>query len=281
MATNKKLKAFARIDGSGRVVPGTLLLRERKPKVGKWKEVDAYECCNTIDACFTATFSYAPDGGDNVAIFIGTMNITGAPNLTGTITWGDGQSDAISIVYNNNFTYTHTYSEFGLYTINVCIDNPEYIGNVTINPDAEGGSPISSISGLNNLRHVIDIDLGYNSLTTLSVTNLPNLVDLTADNNQLTSVDLSGLPTLDNLRLSVNNLTSVDLSGLFSLITVDINDNLLTESAVDSILVTLASGPLNLGDVNLFGGSNSAPSAIGLAAKTTLEGRGWTVTVNP
>lgn len=41
-----KLKAFVRIDGTGRVVPGTLLLRYKKPGVGNWMEIDSTECCN-------------------------------------------------------------------------------------------------------------------------------------------------------------------------------------------------------------------------------------------
>ena len=48
MATNKRdLKAYARFDGTGRIVPGSLVLRRAKPKVGRWKEVEAYECCTT------------------------------------------------------------------------------------------------------------------------------------------------------------------------------------------------------------------------------------------
>ena len=44
---NKRpLKAFVRFDGSGRVVAGSLVLRRKKPKVGNWKEITAYECCN-------------------------------------------------------------------------------------------------------------------------------------------------------------------------------------------------------------------------------------------
>lgn len=48
MATiNKRdLKAYVRFDGSGRVVPGSLILRRKEPKVGKWMEIQAYECCN-------------------------------------------------------------------------------------------------------------------------------------------------------------------------------------------------------------------------------------------
>ena len=43
---NKKLKAFVRFDGSGRVISSSLILQYFKPKVGKWKEITAYECCN-------------------------------------------------------------------------------------------------------------------------------------------------------------------------------------------------------------------------------------------
>ena len=42
----RNLKAFVRIDGSSRIVAGSLVLRKKMPKVGKWYEVPAYECCN-------------------------------------------------------------------------------------------------------------------------------------------------------------------------------------------------------------------------------------------
>ncbi len=43
---SKPLKAYVRFDGQGRVVAGSLILRRNKPKVGKWQEILAYECCN-------------------------------------------------------------------------------------------------------------------------------------------------------------------------------------------------------------------------------------------
>lgn len=46
MANNNKLKAFVRFDGSGRIIPGSLILQRFKPRVGKWQEIDANECCN-------------------------------------------------------------------------------------------------------------------------------------------------------------------------------------------------------------------------------------------
>jgi hypothetical protein len=53
MSNKKDLKAFVRFDGSGRVVSGSLILRRRMPKVGKWQEVPAYECCNTTTTTTT------------------------------------------------------------------------------------------------------------------------------------------------------------------------------------------------------------------------------------
>lgn len=47
MASNKKfLRSFVRVDGTGRIVAGSNILRKNKPKVGKWLEIQAYECCD-------------------------------------------------------------------------------------------------------------------------------------------------------------------------------------------------------------------------------------------
>ena len=59
MATiNKRpLKAFVRFDGTGRIVPSSLILRRKKPKVGKWVEIPAYECCNPTTTTTTSSTS--------------------------------------------------------------------------------------------------------------------------------------------------------------------------------------------------------------------------------
>jgi hypothetical protein len=52
MATNKRdLKAYSRFDGTGRIVPGSTVLRRNKPKNGNWKETQAYECCDGGGEC--------------------------------------------------------------------------------------------------------------------------------------------------------------------------------------------------------------------------------------
>ena len=73
MATNNKLKAYVRYDGTGRVIAGSLILQRFKPKVGNWQEIDAYECCNPTT---TTTTSSAPT----------TTTTTTAPATTTTTT---------------------------------------------------------------------------------------------------------------------------------------------------------------------------------------------------
>lgn len=55
MSTNKDLKAYIRIDGSGRDVPGSLVLRTRMPGNGKWRQILADQCCNPVITPTTPT----------------------------------------------------------------------------------------------------------------------------------------------------------------------------------------------------------------------------------
>ena len=54
--------------------------------------------------------------------------------------------------------------------------------------------------------------------------------------------------------------------------------NGMVQGHVDNVLADLVTSGTTGGTLNIAG-SNAAPSAAGLANKTTLEGRGWTVTV--
>lgn len=57
MAIKKDLRAFVRLDGSGRVIPASTVLRKNMPKVGNWFEIRAHECC---DPQYDTTTTIAP-----------------------------------------------------------------------------------------------------------------------------------------------------------------------------------------------------------------------------
>jgi hypothetical protein len=58
------------------------------------------------------------------------------------------------------------------------------------------------------------------------------------------------------------------------------NNCALTEASVDNILVSLDEAGQEDGTVSIDGGTNAPPGTAGLAAKASLEAKGWTVTVN-
>lgn len=61
MSNKKDLKGYVRVDGSGRIVAGSLILRKAMPKVGKWIEIPAYECCNPTTTTTTTTIVEDPE----------------------------------------------------------------------------------------------------------------------------------------------------------------------------------------------------------------------------
>ena len=126
--SNKRInKAYVRYDGTGRVVPGSLILNRFKPAVGKWHEIDAYECCNPAHLPTALRFSsiIAP-GGEQGCFYLQAINDGGA-DVNGVIDWGDGTIDNIIVPADgNNYNFTHSYLQ-GSYTATVTFDTPERI----------------------------------------------------------------------------------------------------------------------------------------------------------
>ena len=82
---NNKLKAFVRFDGSGRIVPSSLIVQAFKPKVGNWKEIDAKECCNYTTTTTTTTIAPTTTTTTTAAPTT-TTSTTVAPTTTTTPT---------------------------------------------------------------------------------------------------------------------------------------------------------------------------------------------------
>lgn len=46
MTDKRILKSYIRLDSKGRKIAGSNVLRQKMPKVGRWVELETYQCCN-------------------------------------------------------------------------------------------------------------------------------------------------------------------------------------------------------------------------------------------
>lgn len=125
---DNRLKGYVRYDGTGRVVPSSLILRKKMPKVGKWVEVPAYQCCNSTTTTTTTTtiapqcftYSYFLGTRQSAALSytncyeeaVGPIALTGPTEgefcaLSGSITFeGDGYLSLVGDGCNQTTTTT-------------------------------------------------------------------------------------------------------------------------------------------------------------------------------
>lgn len=132
MANNRRLKAFVRYDGSGRVIPGSLNLQASKPKVGNWKEIDAYLCCNEAPIPSNC-IEFVVNTTDGLDFAMNVRSID--TEFTYTATWGDGTTSEGSSG-EGFIEITHEFPQGNTsYTVRLCFDNPlvidelEFYGN--------------------------------------------------------------------------------------------------------------------------------------------------------
>ena len=261
MTPNKRdLKAYSRFDGTGRIVPGSTVLRRNKPKVGNWKEVQAYECCtpslNTSYRCCIAIQAVADSESGLYGFTLQTVN--GGPNLTGSIQWTSTVSESFSLVADgSNYDFEYDLEGVIPHTVYLCIDNASQIQDFEI-----GFGPGNSVA-ISNLYQLEGID------------------EWDGDNMQFNSLDFTGITTITRLYNIDTGLVHINITGCVNLDDVELDDNALTEASVDHVLITLDDNGLTGGYVYLDGGTNSAPSALGLAAEASLILKGWDVFINP
>jgi len=151
-----------------------------------------------------------------------------------------------------------------------------------------GGGPKSltsvNLSGCTALQQ-LRLDDNDFSAGIPSLAGLINLVWFDMDQCDISgSIDLSGLPSLEgfdlNSNIGITNVTVSSSQPLGDNWEVLLNNNALTQTAVDNILVELAANSINNGYLQLDDGTNAVPGAAGLAALTTLTGKGWSCDVN-
>jgi hypothetical protein len=148
--------------------------------------------------------------------------------------------------------------------------------------DLSNNDLLSHINFGEGLPNLEEIELNTcNFSGDFDFTIFPNINEIRVQNNNFTSINASNLLNLEFLNSSNNpNLSNLDITGSPSVQYIFANNCAIPTIQVDSILVQLDTNGVTDGTVNLSGGTNGIPTATGLAAKISLEGKGWTVTVN-
>ncbi len=136
MTPNKRdLKAYVRFDGTGRIVPGSLVLRRTKPKNGNWKEIQTYECC---DGGGTLTFItslqenlFTSEFNGTVISFICTDVLPGFNANSGTsigyeppiVPFSFSNWDDVVNFLNTNYSAVGTFSYLGGTDIQIVVNS--------------------------------------------------------------------------------------------------------------------------------------------------------------
>lgn len=221
--------------------------------VSRWRRVAPTGPSNPFPAFEAAQTDYFYDniGYDgplpDPTIAAATLQTVAVPNnlLTGPLPDFSGCGSLVSMDINNNATFTGTLN---------CDLLPSSLSTLFVNDT--GITAISNIGGLTALNLFV------------------------ADNTALTAIpDIALCASLSTFGADLCPITSM-AGTVFpnSLDTFEAFDCGMSSALVDQILVALATATANNGYAGLTG--NTAPGASGVAAKATLEARGWTVDVD-
>ena len=157
-------------------------------------------------------------------------------------------------------------------------------------PDGENSLSSVNLTGCNSLTYLNINDADFSA-------GFPDLSDCTsleyidADECGIVgSLDISNLPALTGFDFYGNTeLTELIISQTQPLgssePSVDVYDCALTQTAVDNILLALASGSISNGSLRIDNangyGTNANPGLAGREAIFILDSRGWSVSITP
>jgi hypothetical protein len=122
--SNNQLKAYVRFDGTGRIVPSSLILQRFKPKVGNWQEIPATECCTpTLPSNCIEFVANTRSGGTTFY-----MDVNVSADITYTVTWGDGTTSTGSTSEGAAFLEHEYPAEVtAAYTVRLCFSDASLV----------------------------------------------------------------------------------------------------------------------------------------------------------
>jgi len=198
-----------------------------------------------------------------------------------------------------------TNIQFDSFLTQVNAPNLKYIGNINVGSSnnvfdfpsveyinsLELNSQIASLN-LSSLKMVNQLSVYSQQSTVFGFGNLQAVDNMNFYNNQFNTLLLPSLKYVNSLNISYNSqLTTVDFPNL-SVINetyVSLSNNAFSQQTVDNILVMLANMDGQSAQypyyfenafIQLDGGTNQPPSAVGLNAISILTSRGCSVSTN-
>ncbi len=248
---NNKLKAYVRYDGTGRIIPGSLILNRFKPKVGNWQEIDANECCNyaptnTFNFDITANWSLTTPAVVDEASFK-TFLESGQD--------GDGNSNNQTDVVITDFLL-----EGNRLRCNVSSTGGDTLELSLLN--------ITDVKSFGDFQAIEDLYLYENNITSIDNTIFPiGVTSIYLSNNQITSFNpINPLPnSLLYLFLSGNGIISFNpslpLPSSLAQLSLD-NNNIVTFDPSVALPNSVSELYLNNNQIVTFDPSIALPSSL-------------------
>jgi hypothetical protein len=146
---NTSLKAYVRFDGTGRIVPSSLILQRFKPKDGNWKQINATECCGYVPSpsTTTTTTTVAPTTTTTSTSTSTTTSTSTSTSTTTTTTTEAPTTTTTTTTIGGPYYYNVDAYNYGtgcslIGNTNVVSDIPAIIGKYY---DSPGISPTGAI----------------------------------------------------------------------------------------------------------------------------------------
>jgi len=255
MASNKRInKAYVRYDGTGRVISGSLILNRFKPKVGNWKQTQAYECCNDTTTTTTTTTPLALkllfDDITNANTLVGDASSVedwntffDLPTYGNPFTSVEVVGNEVRLFGGSNITIKYGLMQTSFETPNTSLISINDLANCIIEIENESFHYCVNLESINFPVCLITTEDGaqnygaFTSCTSLTSINMPLLENagyFTFGNTGITTIDLPSLTTAgdgcfyESLSLTTVNLPSLTTAGYscfyncLLLITVDL-----------------------------------------------------------
>lgn len=258
---------------------------------GQLKLGDLYQTDGAVKVVVTqyvvdTSFRYTIDNTDGSANTYHLRLDANTPNLvSASIDWGDGTDTVLTgdIYYELN----HTYDPGNSYTVKIAASPSNNLNKLNLN---NSGSPIkiTSIRNIQSLTTLKRLSVEFSQILQVDTLSFPSSVtELSFQDAHLTSFQIEKPLALTFLNLTgcwIESDSAIYLPPTLTYLGMSaMSNHLHTQSwnatDVNNFLIRLDALTFNAGpktlDIVQF--NNAVPSGAGLAAKTSLQSKGWTI----